>query len=264
MNYLENIYIKKWGANEVADAVNMADSFASGFVNDGNFPIVHAISAGFDADGSAQAYPVTLHDQYTAINYWYGLDTNSNVRMWNGVELYPAFSINSYNPTASDDIKAPLVNAVMLGKDPTYGYLVPGMTLDLGTFGSSLWTEPHVNGAAISDVNPMPIKAGSFDFAVSYLGVDTEKLQIFSTYRKSFSLMLSSNATTGLTFSIKIWVSPDGGSSYEEYEEFTVDNLHNLPYTIPEFCFDYLAITCEALDLGDGDFVRAKIMSANI
>ncbi len=180
------------------------------------------------------------------------------VKKWATTDVAEPVNINATNPTTGDDLTAPIVNNIILGRDASYGsFQAIGSTLDLSSFNSTLWTEPHINNAAISDGNPMPIKNAVNDQRQRYTTTDTT-IYNYSFNTKNLSAYVSTDATTGLTFNADLLWSGDGGSTYHIIHTFTEAEVNSFAgrYVVTNATLNFYAIRMNSITFGgDGTFV---------
>ncbi len=182
----------------------------------------------------------------------------ADIKKWAGVDVAAPVNINATNPTTGDDLTAPIMNNIIIGRDANYGSYFPiGSTLDIGTFNSTLWTEPHINNAAITDGNPMPIKNAINDQRQRYTTTDTT-IYNYSFNTKNLSAYLATDATTGLTFNADLLWSGDGGTTFYVIHNFTEADVNSWAgrYVLVNATLNFYAIRMNSITFGgDGTFV---------
>ncbi len=248
-----DINLANWGASPVSPALD---------TNAGTVPVIgggsqlapFVISYMNVLDGGNNAIPVGG----TAVTLG-GDAIWTDMRAWGGTpNIYPAFDLNSATPLTSGDVSTPLVSGVILGRDATYGqFFAIGSTLDLGTFNSTLWTEVHINGSSISDVNPVPIKNAVNDQRQRYTATDTTVYN-YSFNTKNLEAYLTTDATTGLTFNADLLWSGDGGTTFYVIKNFTEADVNSWAgrYVLVNATLNFYAIRMNSINFGgDGTFV---------
>ncbi len=171
---------------------------------------------------------------------------------WGGANLAPAFNINVFNPTLADDLTAPAVNSILMGRDANYSsFQAIGSTLDIGNFSSRLWVDIFSNGQPVGSANPIPVNAASNDQRQSYVTADTTPFNYAFPCRALSAFVAVDDPTSiGLVFSADLLFSPDGGTTWRVLKNFTQADVLGLPYVVPEVPLNFYGVRVNSLTLG--------------